>query len=128
MTDAHEPVVTAKVPAEMPKRERKKALASCVYFAENEYKQISEDSCATGKSIPALLKLAYYSSRRVRVLMHKDDQEKWFRELRQWGNNLNQLAKRVNSGLMEGWYEEFKTVRDAINRIEALVVGAYGNR
>jgi len=116
-----------EVTAQPAKRERKKALASCVYFDESEYKQISEDSLHTGKSIPALLKIAYFPSRRVRVLMNKEDQERWYKELRHWGNNLNQLARKVNTGIMAGWYEEFKLIKAAVDRIERLVVGVYGN-
>jgi hypothetical protein len=109
------------------KRTRTKALASCVYFDEDEYKHISADARATGKSIPMLLKTAYFPNRRVRVLMHKDDEQKWFSELRRWGVNLNQIARQVNSGFMAGWYEEFKFVSAALLNIEKLVVGAYGS-
>lgn len=105
-----------------------RAPASCVKFTADEYKEISEDAKITGKSIPMLLKAAYFPGRRVRVLMNKEDQERWYRELRQWGNNLNQLAKRVNSGLTAGWYAEFDNVRNSIQRIENLVLGAYGSR
>ena len=108
--------------------EPKKAPASCVKFTAAEYEKISEDARVVGKSIPTLLKVAYFTGRRVRVLMNKDDQKQWHRELQHWGNNLNQLARRVNAGLMEGWYEEFQKVNEALQRIKSLVVGAYGSR
>ena len=108
--------------------EAQRAPASCVKFTSDEYKEILEDVKITGKSIPSLLKSAYFPGRRVRVLMTKEDQQLWFRELRQWGNNLNQLAKRVNSGTSAAWYPEFEIVRNAIQRIENLVLGVYGSR
>lgn len=110
------------------KVETKSLPASCVKFTEDEYQKIKMDSHLTGKSIPTLLKTAYFPSRRVNVLMSKQDQEQWFKELRHWGNNLNQIAKRVNSGLMEGWYEEFEMVRKGLKAIENLVLGVYGSR
>ena len=106
----------------------KRGAGSCVRFSDDEYKQILGDSKITGKSIPLLLKTAYFSGRRARVLMSKEDQVQWFKELRHWGNNLNQLARRVNSGLMEGWHEDFELVRKMLMHIESLVVGAYGSR
>lgn len=106
----------------------KRGSGSCVRFTDEEYKQVTEDSQATGHSIPTLLKSAYFSGRRARVLMSKEDQVQWYRELRHWGNNLNQLAKKVNSGLMDGWCEDFQVVRNVLMRLESLVVGVYGSR
>lgn len=102
--------------------------ASCVKFSDDEFNKIKSDSQLTGKSIPALLKLAYFSGRRATLLMSKSDQEQWFKELRHWGNNLNQIAKRVNSGLMDGWYEDFELVRKGLKAIENMVLGVYGSR
>lgn len=106
--------------------ETKKTPATCVRFTEDEFKQVSEDSKATGRSIPTLLKTAYFVHRRVRVLMSKDDQDRWFAELRRWGNNVNQIARRVNSDLMDGWHKEFQQVKQALAKIEKLVVDVYG--
>ena len=108
--------------------EVKRSLASCVKFSADEYEKINADANLAGITIPMLLKTAYFSGRRVRILMDKENQKDWYRELRHWGNNLNQLARKVNAGLMTGWYEEFQLVRTMLDRIEKLVVGTYGNR
>ena len=108
-------------------RIRKKALASCVNFSESQYTEIASDSRLSGQSIPLLLKNAYFPSRRVRFLMDKDAQTQLFTELRHWGDKLDQLAQRVNSGVMSGWYEEFQLVTQAILRIETSVVRLRGN-
>lgn len=107
--------------------EPKRAPASCVKFSDAEYKALLEDTKITGKSIPTLLKTAYFTGRRAHVLMNKEDQERWYRELRQWGNNLNQLARRVNAGLSAEWHPEFENVRNSLLRIENLVLGVYGD-
>lgn len=109
-------------------RIRKKALQSCVNFSEKEFSEIMTDTQLSGHSIPFLLKTAYFQSRRVRILMSKEDQMQWYKELRHWGNNLHQLAIRVNSGLMSGWTEDVYLIRQSITRIEELVVRVYGNR
>jgi len=110
------------------KSETKAPPASCVKFSADEFSKIKADSQLTGKSIPSLLKAAYFSGRRATLLMSKSDQEQWFKELRHWGNNLNQIAKRVNSGLMDGWYEDFELVRKGLKAIENMVLGVYGSR
>lgn len=112
----------AAIPADTPK-----PAASCVKFTQDEYRRVSEDARQAQKSIPALLKLAYFSQKRVTILMNKTDQERWFRELRYWGNNLNQVAKRVNSGVMAGWYQEIRQIQIALMRIEHKVLGVHGH-
>ena len=110
------------------KNESKAPPASCVKFDEEQYQQIRKDSETTGKSIPSLLKTAYFAGRRAIVFMDKESQSAWHRELRHWGNNLNQIAKRVNSGLEAGWQDDLEPIRQAIRRIENMVLGVYGSR
>ena len=101
--------------------------ASCVVFTPEEYAAIREDSRASGESIPTLLKTAFFKGKRVTVLMPEDDRKRWFAEIRSWGNNLNQIAKRVNSGIMAGWYEELRLTHLAIRRIEQKLLGVHGH-
>ena len=116
------------IESETRKRDRKKVHASCVYFTEDQYTEIHSDSVASGLSVPHLLKNAYFPNRRVRILMPKEEQERWIKELRHWGNNLNQLAKRVNAGFLKDWYPEFSLIKSSIDRVEKMVLGIYGSR
>lgn len=105
----------------------KKTTSSHVRLSESEYKQITQDCQLTGESIPELLKKSYFKRVVIRVLMPRDERDAWFTELRRLGNNLNQLAKRVNSGVMNGWYEEFSIIAKGLASIEKVVVSIYGN-
>ena len=123
MNDQPKTEVTQAAAEAVPSR----SFASCVKFNPDEYKLISEDADLSERSIPTLLKLAYFSQKRVSILMKPSDQERWFKELRHWGNNLNQIAKRMNSGLMSGWYEELRLARAALTRIEHKILGIHGH-
>ncbi len=99
-----------------------------VRFTPDQHTRIRQDSLITGESIPTLLKNSYFNRKPIRVLMNVEDRKTVFAELRRISNNANQVARRVNSGLMEGWYPEFSEVAQHLARLEAFLVGIYGVR
>ena len=101
---------------------------TCVRFSEKEHQQINKDSQVTGKSIPTLLKKAYFSYRRPRILMTHEERIELFRELRHWRECLIQLGERVNTGFFEGWYPEFQAISQSLVSIERRVLSVYGRR
>ena len=118
-----------RTPTSIPEaKKRKKALASCVYFSPEEHALIMAASRTTGQTVPQLLRQAFFSGKPVSVLMTQEERERCIRELKSWGNNLNQLARRVNAGIMKGWQVEFDSVRWAIRNIEHRLVRIYGDR
>ena len=74
-----------------------KKQSSHVRFTDQELAQIQRDELARGRSIPALLKEAYFGRRPTAILMTQEDQKAWLSELRHQGNNLNQIARQVNA-------------------------------
>ena len=73
---------------------------------ENEYKRVMSMCEATHCTPQQLFKKALLG--RVNLekpvyLMPPDEVREFRTELSRMGNNLNQVAKRVNSGLQEGW-------------------------
>jgi hypothetical protein len=64
----------------------------------------------------------------VRVLLDATDRRVVFSELRRIGNNVNQIAKRMNSGFFEGWHPEFQTVANHLATLERYLVGRHGLR
>jgi len=85
--------------------------SSHVRFNEDEFARIEEDSINTGKSIPTLLKEKYFSGPRPLPMISKEDLKKHFGELGRIGNNMNQLARRLNSGIREGFVEELREIQ-----------------
>ncbi len=99
-----------------------KGGASCVRLSPSEYSRIQKDSKTSGKSIPELLRESYFDKPSTKVLMNKDDLAVLRKDLNRIGNNLNQVARRLNSGLMHGWsdtldlaLEQFKTLTNQIH-------------
>ncbi len=102
-------------------------LAVYVRLSPEEHSDLEKDEKATGLSPAILLKRSYFDSKKPSIVMPPEERKAWFTELRRWGSNLNQLARRVNSGLMEGWYQEFETIAKRLALIETKIVSVYGN-
>ena len=91
--------------------------SSHVRFSLGEYARIQEDSIHTGKSIPSLLKERYFTGPRPLPLLAKADMEKLFGELGRIGNNMNQIARRINSGIRAGFAGEFEEVQRSFTQL-----------
>jgi hypothetical protein len=91
--------------------------SSHVRFSRAEYAQIQEDSVNTGQSIPTLLKERYFKGPRPLPLLARADMEKLFGELGRIGNNVNQIARRVNSGIRAGFAGEFEEVQRSLTQL-----------
>lgn len=99
--------------------------ASCVRFSAGEYTKIKEDAISTGKSIPTLLKEKYFKGRRPQPLMSHADVGRHFGELGRIGNNLNQLTRRLNSGIREGFVEELQEIQVLFDRLWRFLSSTY---
>lgn len=101
---------------------RKKETRTNVRFTEKEYALIEEAQRETGLSIPDLLKKAFFKHRTLlRPLLTKEQVDQVMSELRRQGNNLNQIAKQINSGLREGWNPSFNAMTKGYVDIRHLI-------
>lgn len=98
---------------------------TCVRFTDEEMHQIEEDAANIGKSIPALLKERYFKGPRPLPLVSKVDLDNLFGELGRIGNNLNQIARRINSGIRAGFVGEFEEVQKSFDRLLTFLSGKY---
>jgi hypothetical protein len=107
--------------------ETKSKYAACVKLTIKQYNILKEASVHTGRSIPELLRKSY-SKRPVRtpIVPHKDALS-IMRELKRIGNNVNQIAMRMNRGLYEDWHPEFKIFCNEFSRMYQLLV-AYSKK
>ena len=102
--------------------ELSKGSATCVRFSPREYKRIKKKSDQSRKSIPQLLRDSYFGRLPTRVLLKDNDLDILRKDLNRIGNNLNQIARKLNAGLMHGWSnalesvsEQFETLTDQIH-------------
>ncbi len=96
--------------------------ATCVKLDENEYENISEASKVTGKSIPEILRSCYFKKPIGRPLIANDMAKTIRAELKRIGNNVNQIARLMNSGIYDGWHSEFRDFHRDFAKICQLLV------
>lgn len=107
---------------------RKDTRRTNVRFTEEEYARLKEEVTLSGLTIPRLLKDAHFRRQPLKLFLCHEDREAVFSELRRIGNNVNQIARRVNSGLLDGWYPEFQAAVQSLSLLEKFLVGIYGIR
>ncbi len=103
-----------------------KGGTSCVRMSPSEYKRMKKDSRTSGKSIPELLRDSYFGNLPVKVLVNKNDLDILRKDLNRIGNNLNQVAKRLNSGLMHGWSNTLSLVLEQFKILTNQIYYGYG--
>ena len=99
-----------------------------VRFTEEEYARLKEECALAGLTIPRLLKDSHFRRKPLKLFLNAEDRTAVFAEIRRIGNNVNQIARKVNSGLLEGWYPEFQNAAQKLANLEAFLVGIYGIR
>jgi len=112
----------------MENEESKTQRRTTVRFTEFEFNRIMEDAKTSGLSLPKLLKISHFSRQNIKLLFDVSERHTVCAELRRIGNNVNQIARRVNSGALEGWHSEFAEVVRKISELHQMASGAYGVR
>ena len=99
--------------------------ARYVRFTEEENQRLEEEEKQTGKTGPELLKEAYLGKKATAVLMKDDDKNHFCIQLNRIGNNVNQIAKRINSGFAQGYDQDIETVRAQLSALLAWMTAKY---
>ena len=100
-----------------------------VRFTPEEYRRLQREQLLTGRSIPWLLRTRCFSSAELRPPAF--DYETSCEILRQYaaiGNNMNQIAKRVNSEIKEGVLDHLAAIRVMTKDLYDLAMRDYGDR
>ncbi len=126
MTDAHD--ISEKVSHLLPEKCSRDHKRTTVRFTDEEYERIIEEAQISGLSVPAILKASHFRRRKLKLLFDEVSRKFICSELRKIGNNINQIAFRVNSGVLEGWYDDFSKVNHSLTEIYQMVVEVYGDR
>ncbi len=97
-----------------------------VRFSPSEYKQVQKDSSKLSKTVPTLLRDAYFNRLPTKVLVTQKDLETLRKDINRIGNNLNQVAKKVNSGFMHGWSDTLDKVLEEFKTLNSLIYYGHG--
>lgn len=103
-----------------------KNLRATVKFSEPDFKRIESEALTTFKSVPQLLKDAYFNRLPTTILLSAESERLALTELKRIGNNINQIAKHLNSG-DAATKSEFEQVQMHLKMILNYIRGASGN-
>lgn len=100
-------------------------LAVYIRFNAEEYKQLQEDERKTGRSMQRLLKKAYFEGEPTVLLMTDEDAKHFSAQILRIGNNVNQIARQLNSGFAYGFQQELETIRSHLTLLLSWVTSKY---
>lgn len=109
------------------KRKRNSGARTTVRFIDDEYAHLVNDMQLTGVSIPVLLKRAYFKRPRLSPLMGIDDKKMLVGQIARIGNNVNQIARALNSGFREGFNDDIATIRRDLSTLVTFLTHKYGH-
>ena len=98
-----------------------------IHFTDDEYATLKDDAMLYRKSIPDVIKAVYFRQALARPLLASDDARKILAELNRIGNNVNQIARQMNSGIRDGFNPAVDELRQEVAALRHMVMGAHGN-
>lgn len=82
---------------------KKRRPATCIRLSDKELKNLKSISSETGKSIPQIFRDSFFKNKPAKPLMHIEMAKQIMVELNRIGSNVNQIARKMNSGLGQGF-------------------------
>lgn len=98
-----------------------------VRMTESEYIRLFNDAKVLGTSMQAALKRRYFSGPEVKPLMAQDDVSKVNTSLARIGNNINQIARRVNMDIRVGVHDEVSELAQDLKKLRDFLTTKYCN-
>jgi hypothetical protein len=102
--------------------------SSHIRFSKQEYLRLLKDKMMTGKSIPWLLKTAYFRKEISTPTLDFETRQAVRRELSAIGNNLNQLTKKVHTEIFTDLKADLFECLQAIKTLRSFLGQDYGDR
>lgn len=102
--------------------------SSHIRFSKQEYQRLLKDKEITGKSIPWLLKTIYFKKDISTPTLDLETRKAVRRELAAIGNNLNQLARKANTGIFGDLQEDLIESLQTIKTLRSYLGQDYGDR
>ena len=97
-----------------------------VRLSSVEYEQILRESDVLGKSSPRLLRESHFGKPSTKVLVSQNDLIILRKDLNRIGNNINQIARKLNTGLLEGWSNKLDLILDEFKTLTNQIYYGYG--
>ena len=102
----------------------KKANRNAVYlrFTDDEIAELKTASEERGEKIQSILKRAFFNGEVKRPIMNTKNSTMVVTELKRIGNNINQIAKHLNSGFRSGWNDSVERCSNELTEIRRALV------
>lgn len=111
----------------LKRKENTTRAARYIRFSPEEYEKLLDDEKKTRLGAQDLLKRAYFGGGGIALLMTDEDRDRLMTELSRIGANVNQIAKKVNSGFREGFNQEIVEVRTHLTMILTWLTAKYSH-
>ena len=98
----------------------------CVKVSPQELNILKRDSSKLNKSAPALFREKYFNTPSVKPLMTNEEVAKLRSDINRIGNNINQIAREINSGVRHGWNSSFEVLAERVKLLNQYIVLKYG--
>ena len=109
------------------KEKKKYQYPSCfVRLSPEQHEQLKIDERRSGKSAAELMRIAYFEGGPMVLLMTDEDRHEVLTQISRIGNNVNQIAKRVNTGILFGFDQEISQMRVLLSHLMTFVTSKYG--
>ena len=100
---------------------RKKVPSIYVQLTDEEMKQVENLCISYGEKVQRLFRRLIFGVELPKVVLHPESGRDLLTAVHRIGNNVNQIAKRVNQGVTRGWYHEFERTAEELNGIKELL-------
>ena len=100
-----------------------KVIATYVRLNKDEHAKFLAAATALGITIPQLIKKVMLHGPLPAPLMSANDHQVISTQLARIGNNVNQIARKVNTGFREGFVREFEALQNDFNALFAFLMG-----
>jgi len=98
-----------------------------IRFDEAEYLQLCNDAKIYGETVPGVLKAVYFERLPTAPKFTKDDAIRIVTAINRVGNNVNQIARHLNSGGHSAVIPVLTDVTEQLRILKYFAVGADGN-
>jgi hypothetical protein len=103
------------------KPQRKKVPGIYVQLNDEEMKQVENLCISYGEKVQKLFRRLIFGVELPKVVLHPEGSRDLLTAINRIGNNINQIARRVNEGAARGWYHEFERAANELTDIRNLL-------
>jgi len=96
------------------KKKTKRDPSICVRVPPEKMEELKKESKLTGRTIPEIIRQRTFNKPFSNPNMPHEEAKILNKGVLKAGNNLNQIARRVNSGIFEGWHEKLDQCYDLL--------------